>query len=303
MRGFFWAGKPVEDYMAKNNLLENINLKMSGFSKSHRRIAEYVINHYDKASFLTASKLGSIVGTSESTVVRFAFELGYEGYPEFQQDLQELIKNKLTNVQRMEITSSKLEEKSILKSVMQSDIDKLRQTLDFIDNETFLSAVESIDNADKIYILGSRTCSAIASFLGFYLNMIYDNVKTIATNSASETFEQIYRVGKNDVVIAISYPRYSVRTMNAVKYAANNGSKIIAITDSEESPITQYANFPLIAKSDMTNFVDSLVAPLSLCNAMIVALVVRNKEQMTRTFDDLEKIWVEYEVYEQKKLD
>ena len=287
----------------RDNLLELIKNKTPEFSKSHKKIALYVLEHYDKSAFMTASKLGSIVGVSESTVVRFAFELGFEGYPEFQSALQELIKNKLTTVQRMEITSSKMEEKNILKSVMQSDIDKLRQTMDCIDNDVFLSAVETLSKADKIYILGARTCSSVASFLGFYLNMIYDNVKTIATNSASETFEQIYRVNENDAVIAISYPRYSVRTLNAVKYAANNNSKIIAITDSSEAPINAYATHSLIAKSDMTNFVDSLVAPLSLCNALIVALVVRNKETVAKTFSDLENIWIDYEVYEQKNID
>lgn len=287
----------------KINLLDIIKNSYTQFSKSHKKIASYIIEHYDKSAFMTASKLGSIVGVSESTVVRFAFELGFGGYPEFQAALQELIKNKLTTVQRMEITSSKLEEKNILKSVMQSDIEKLRQTIDYIDNDIFLSAVDTLNNAERIYILGARTCSAVASFLGFYLNMIYDNVKTIATNSASETFEQIYRVGPKDAVIAISYPRYSVRTLNAVKYAANNRSKIIAITDSDEAPINDYATHTLIAKSDMTNFVDSLVAPMSLCNALIVALVVKNKENVSRTFSDLENIWVEYEVYEQKNID
>lgn len=287
----------------RENLLEEIKSKIHKFSKSHKKIAAYVLEHYDKSAFMTASKLGSIAGVSESTVVRFAYELGFEGYPEFQSALQELIKNKLTTVQRMEITYSKMEEKNILKSVMQSDIDKLKQTIDCIVDDVFLSVVDTLDKADKIYILGARTCSSIASFLGFYLNMIYDNVKTIATNSASETFEQIYRVGPNDAVIAISYPRYSVRTLNAVKYAANNNSKVIVITDSDEAPINKYATHSLIAKSDMTNFVDSLVAPLSLCNALIVALVVRNKETVSKTFYDLENIWVDYEVYEQKNID
>ena len=289
--------------MSDNNLLGTIEQKYKSFSKSHKRIADYILEHYDTSAFMTASKLGSIVGVSESTVVRFAFELGYDGYPEFQTELQEIIKNKLTTVQRMEITSSKMEEKNILKSVLQSDMDKLRQTMESVDNDVFISVIETISAARRIYILGARTSSAVASFLGFYLNMIYDNVKTIATNSASETFEQIYRVNSDDAVIAISYPRYSVRTQNAVKYAAAAGSKIIAITDSEESPITDFATYSLFARCDMTNFVDSLVAPLSLCNALIVALVVRNKENISKTFADLEKIWIDYEVYEQKNID
>ncbi len=288
--------------MKQGNLLQYIHDNMASFSKSHKKIAQYVLEHYDKSAFMTAAKLSDIVGTSESTVVRFAYEIGFEGFPEFQSALQELIKNKLTTVQRMEITSSKMSEKNILQSVIQSDIEKLKGTMESIDNSVFIDAVEAISNARNIYILGARTCSSVASFLGFYLNMISDNVKTIATNSASETFEQIYRVSADDVVIAISYPRYSVRTQNAVKYAANKGSKVIAITDSIESPITNYATHSLIAGCDMTNFVDSLVAPLSLCNALIVALVVRNKETIAKTFSDLEQIWVDYEVYEQKNL-
>ena len=289
--------------MTECNVLKQIEKNFSALSKSHKKIAQYISEHYDKAAFMTASKLGSIVGISESTVVRFAYELGYDGYPQFQNALQGLIKNKLTTVQRMEITSSKLEEKNILKSVIQSDIEKLRATLDSVDNDTFSAVVEAISNADNIYILGARTCSSVASFLGFYLNMISDNVRTIATNSASETFEQIYRVCERDVVIAISYPRYSVRTLNAVKYAANKGSTIVAITDSVESPITNYATHSLIAECDMTNFVDSLVAPLSLCNALIAALVVEHKETIAKTFSDLEQIWVDYEVYEQKNIE
>ena len=289
--------------MTDGNLLQHLDATLPILSKSHKKIAGYIIEHYDKAAFMTASKLGAVVGVSESTVVRFACELGYDGYPKFQNALQGLIKNKLTTVQRMEITSSKLEEKNILRSVIQSDIEKLRATLETIDNDTFAKTVEAIGNAENIYILGARTCSSVASFLGFYLNMISDNVKTIATNSASETFEQIYRVCERDVVIAISYPRYSVRTLNAVKYAANKGSTIIAITDSPESPITAYSSHSLIAECDMTNFVDSLVAPLSLCNALIAALVVQHKERIAKTFSDLEQIWVDYEVYEQKNIE
>ena len=285
------------------NVLQQIDKNFSNLSKSHKKIAQYISEHYDKAAFMTASKLGSIVGISESTVVRFAYELGYDGYPQFQNALQGLIKNKLTTVQRMEITSSKLEEKNILRSVIQSDIEKLRDTLETIENDIFAATVEAIGKAENIYILGARTCSSVASFLGFYLNMISDNVRTIATNSASETFEQIYRVCDKDVVIAISYPRYSVRTLNAVKYAANKGSTIVAITDSNESPITAYATHSLIAECDMTNFVDSLVAPLSLCNALIAALVVQHKETIAKTFSDLEQIWVDYEVYEQKNIE
>ena len=289
--------------MKTDNLLELIEIKIPELSKSQKKIATYILEHYDKSAFMTASKLAKQVGISESTVVRFPCELGFSGFPQFQQALRHLIKNKLTTVQRMEITTSKMEEKNILQSVIQSDIDKLKQTLETTDNDVFLNAVNAISNAKKIYILGARTCSSIASFLGFYLNMISDNVKTIASNSASETFEQIYRVSKDDVVIAISYPRYSVRTLNAVKYAASKNSTIISITDNSKAPITAYSTYSLIADSDMTNFVDSLVAPLSLCNALVVALVIRNKDKIAKTFSDLETIWVDYEVYEQKNFD
>lgn len=289
--------------MQTQNLLEIIKEKTPKLSKSQKKIAMYILEHYDKSAFMTASKLANEVGISESTVVRFPSELGFSGYPQFQQALRQLIKNKLTTVQRMEITSSKMEEKNILHSVIHSDIEKIKQTLETTDNDVFLKAVDAISNAKKIYIIGARTCSSIASFLGFYLNMISDNVKTIASNSASETFEQIYRVGKDDVVIAISYPRYSVRTMNAVKYAASKGSTIISVTDSPKAPITSYSTYSLIADSDMTNFVDSLVAPLSLCNALVVALVIRNKDKIAKTFSDLETIWVDYEVYEQKSFE
>ena len=247
---------------------------------------------------MTASKLGEKVGVSESTVVRFASELGYDGYPEFQRVLQEIIKNKLTAAQRMEITSNKLAEKDILKTVLSSDIDKLRQTLETVSVDDFSASIDTIMNARRIYVLGARTCFSIANFLGFYLNLISLDVRLITTNSASETFEQIFDINENDVVIAISYPRYSRRTMNAVKYAKDKNSRVIAITDSEISPIVKYADHTLIAHSDMSNFVDSLVAPLSIINALIVALVMRNREKVTENFNALENIWDEYRVYE-----
>ena len=284
----------------KIDLINVINQNKTKFSKSQKKIAVYIVDHYDKAAFMTAGKLAKTVGVSESTVVRFATELGFKGYPKFQKELQELIKNKLTAVQRMEMTSSKLSEQQILRSVLQSDIDKLRQTLDTIDENEFLSVVDTVSNADKVYILGARTCFSVASFLGFYLNMVSGNAITITTNSASETFEQIYRITDRDAVIAISYPRYSTRTLNAVKYAHNKNSKIIAITDSTFSPICEFATHSLIASGDMTNFVDSLVAPLSLCNALVASLVFRNKDKVSQVFDDLEDIWKEYNVYENR---
>lgn len=281
-----------------NNIIEKIETMRPRLSKSQKRIADFIKEHYDQAAFMTAAKLGENVGVSESTVVRFASELGYEGYPEFQHVLREIIKNKLTAVQRMEITSSKFAEKDILKTVLSSDIEKLRQTLEQVSAEDFTACIDTIMNAKKVYVLGARTCFSIANFLGFYLNLISLDVRLITTNSASETFEQIFAVGEDDVVIAISYPRYSRRTLNAVKYAHDKKSKIIAITDSEISPIVKYANHSLIARSDMSNFVDSLVAPLSIINALIVALVMRNREKVAENFHALEDIWEEYRVYE-----
>jgi len=284
--------------MEHRDVILHIKNSMSGMSKGHKSIASYILENYEKASFMTAASLGNITGVSESTVVRFAVELGYDGYPHLQKALQEIIRNRLTNVQRMEVITSKINEGDVLKYVIQADIEKLRQTADQLDNSEFLAAVETIAKADKIYILGARSCSSLASFLGFYLNLIFKDVKIISTSSASETFEQLFRVGKGDAVIAISFPRYSSRTVKAVSYAASGGADVIAITDSKESPIIPYATHSLIARSDMSYFVDSLVAPLSIINAIIVALVLKNKDTVRNTFEELENIWDKYEVYE-----
>lgn len=278
-------------------IIDLIKQSDSKFSKSQKRIAEYITNHYDSASFMTAAKLASVVNVSESTVVRFASELGYEGYPEFQKALRELIKNKLTPVQRMEITSSKLGDGDLLKKVVQSDIDKLKQTLDTVSPVDFEKAVDALANASTVYILGARTCFSLASFIEVYLNMILDNVKIITANSASDVFEQMHRIGSNDVLIAISYPRYSQRTFNGVQFASEKGAHIIAITDSSASPIVNYAEVSLIAECDLANFVDSLVAPLSLINALIVALVMRNKDKSIEAFESLEHVWDKYHAY------
>jgi len=282
----------------KNNIISKLREQRNSMSKSHKKIADFICEHYDKAAFMTAARLGEEVGISESTVVRFASELGYDGYPEFLHVLKEYTKNKLTAVQRMEITSSKFAEKDVLSTVISSDIEKLRQTSENISVADFTGAVNTICSAKRIYILGARTCFSIASFLGFYLNLISYDTRLITTNSASETFEQIFDVSPDDVVIAISYPRYSRRTLNAVKYSHDRGAKIIAITDSELSPIYPYADHKIIAGSDMSNFVDSLVAPLSIINAIIVAVVMRNGENVAKKFAELENIWDEYQVYE-----
>ncbi len=280
------------------NLIQIIQEKMHLFSKGQKLIANYIVNHYDKAAFLTAAKLGEIVGVSESTVVRFAIELGYDGYPKLQKMLQELIKSKLTAVQRIEVSSNRINEDNILKSVMQADIDKIKSTLEEIDQSSFNKIVESILNANKIYILGVRSSAALASFMGFYFNLVFDNVRLVHTTSVSEMFEQIIRATKGDVVIGISFPRYSKRTIKAMQFVKSQGATVIAITDNKESPLATSADYSIFARSDMASFVDSLVAPLSLINALIVAIGMKRKNKIYETFEKLEQIWDEYQVYE-----
>lgn len=281
-----------------NDLINIIQQKYDDFSKGQKLIANYIVNHYDKAAYVTAAKLGEIVGVSESTVVRFAIELGFDGYPKLQKVLQELIKSKLTAVQRIEVSSNRINEDNILKSVLQSDMDKIKITLEQIDHSDFNDSVETILNAKRIFILGVRSSATLASFLGFYFNLIFDNVRLVHTTSVSEMFEQIIRAQQGDVVIGISYPRYSKRTIKAMQFAKNQGAKTIALTDSAESPVSKCADLSLFARSDMASFVDSLVAPLSLINALIVAIGMRRKDQVYNTFERLEKIWDEYQVYE-----
>ncbi len=281
-----------------NDLLKKLQDNMSEFSKGQKLIANYIVNHYGKAAYMTAAKLGEVVGVSESTVVRFAIELGYDGYPKLQKVLQELIKSKLTSVQRIEVSSNRINEGNILKSVLQSDMEKIKITMDEIDRNTFNSTVETILNARRIYILGVRSSAPLASFLGFYFNLIFDNIRLVHTTSVSEIFEQIINASSGDVVIGISFPRYSKRTIKAMQFAKDHGVSVIAITDSNESPLARYANYSLIARSDMASFADSLVAPLSVINALIVAVGMRRKEHLYKTFERLETIWDEYQVYE-----
>jgi DNA-binding MurR/RpiR family transcriptional regulator len=267
-------------------------------SKGQKLIANFIVNHYDRAAFMTAAKLGEVVGVSESTVVRFAMEIGYEGYPKLQKVLQELIKSKLTSIQRFEVSSNRMSEENILKSVLQSDMDKIKITLEDISTDSFNKAIECIISARKIYILGVRSSAPLASFLGFYFNLLFDNIRLVHTTSVSEMFEQIINVNEEDAVIGISFPRYSKRTVKAMQFVKSRGGKVIAITDSVDSPLAQYADHLLSARSDMASFVDSLVAPLSVINALIVAIGMRKKDTVYKTFDRLEKIWEEYEVYE-----
>ncbi len=289
--------------MSKNDLIHRIRKNMPKLSKGQKLIANYILEHYEKAVFLTAARLGAIVGVSESTVVRFANELGYDGYPKFQDALEELVKSKLTAMQRLEVTTDRINTNEVLKSVLQMDEDKIRYTREQIDNEAFNQAIEKIIGAKTIYVLGVRSCAGLASFLGFYLNIIFDNIKVINTNSISEMFEAIHRIDEKDVVIGISFPRYSKRVMKCLEFAQSKKASVIAITDSYISPIASYSDHALIGCSEMVSFVDSLVAPLSIINAIIVAISLRKKDEISVNLEKLENIWVEYEVYDDTERD
>lgn len=280
------------------SLIQKIQDGYESFSKGQKLIANYILNHYDKAAFMTASRLGEVVGVSESTVVRFAVELGFDGYPKLQKILGEMIKNKLTSVQRIEVSSNRIREENVLKSVLQSDMNKIKTTLEEFDQALFDKVVEMVLTAKRIYILGVRSAAPLAGFLGFYFNLIFENVKIVNTTSVSEMFEQIINVTKGDVVIGISFPRYSKRTVRSLEFAKNQGAATVAITDRVDSPLSKEADCSLIAGSDMISFVDSLVAPLSVINALIVAVAMKRKENMYKTFEKLEKIWDENHVYE-----
>ena len=282
----------------KQNLLKQLSERMSGFSKGQRQIAGYILEHYDRAAYMTASKLGAVVNVSESTVVRFADELGFGGYPELQKALQELARTHLTAAQRMEVADNLLDRDNILEKVLLGDADKIRHTLEGLDKEAFYAAVEKIVNARNIYILGSRSSASLAGFLNFNFRMMFDNVRNVEVNSGSEMFEQILSIGKEDVLIAISFPRYSKRTVRAVQYAHHAGANVVSITDSAKSPIATDCDQLLTAHSDMASFVDSLVAPLSIINAMVAAVSMSRHEQVAARLRRLEEIWDEYDVYD-----
>ena len=283
---------------SERDLLLKIQGLMPSFSKGHKHIGKFIIENYDKAAFMTACKLGQAVGVSESTVVRFAMELGFDGYPKLQKALQELIRAKLTSVQRMQATSGRINEQEILKTVILADIDKLRSTIEDIKKEEFQKIVSVILEAKKIYILGVRSSASLASFMGYYFSLIFDNVRLIHTTGESEMFEQVLGATKDDVVIGISFPRYSKSTVRALQFAKDKDATVIAITDSLASPLADCSTYNLFAKSDMVSFVDSLVAPLSVINALIVAIGLRKKDEVYKIFEELENIWDKYGVYE-----
>lgn len=280
-----------------NDISQRIKNSYATFSKGQKKIANAILNDYDKAAYMTASKLGIMVGVSESTVVRFANELGFEGYSEFQRAVQELVRTKLTPNQRIEVTKQRMGTGDILANVMESDISKIRYTLDRIDRNTFYKAVDSILSAKHIYVMGARSTESLALFIKYNLSLIFDNVKFIQPTSTAEVFEQMFSIGKDDVLIAFSFPRYSSKMVSAVKYARQNLSNVVVFTDSDISPLAEYATCLITAQSDMASFMDSLVAPISIINAIIVEITRRREKEITERFDKLEKVWDEYDVY------
>lgn len=281
------------------DLIDKINKSRSKMSKGQRAISDYVIKNYDKAAFMTAAKLGKTVGVSESTVSRYAMQLGYDGYPELQKAFQRLVKNKLTTVQRMELSSEQTNA-DILKNVLKTDINNIRATIDEIDDAAFDKIVEQICSAQNIYLLGLRSAATTIQFMGYYLNFILPNVHVI-TSGVSDIIEQLSHIKAGDVLVTLSFPRYARRTVDGVEYAKKRGAQVAVITDNEDSPLVPYADYVLYARSDMTSFVDSLVAPMSLVNAILIAVSVAKKQESVDNFSNLESIWRNYGVYKGKE--
>ena len=279
------------------DVLHIIQEKMTGFSKGQKRIAGYILSDYDKAAFMTANKLGTVVGVSESTVVRFAAELGYEGYPAMQKALQEIVRSKLTSIQRIRASNERLFGSDVVTTVLQSDMDKIRSAIESMDRAAFESVVDKLMGARHIYILGVRSSSFLAGYLHFYFHLIFENVTLVTSNSAGDILESILRIGPGDVLVGISFPRYSQSTVKGVRFAHDRGADIVAITDSALSPLYSMASTALLARSDMISFVDSLVAPFSLLNALIVAAGHRKNADVSQVFGSLETIWAEYGVF------
>ena len=280
------------------DILSVLEHKFPSFSKGQRTIAQFILKNYDKAAFMTAARLGEVTGVSESTVVRFAADLGYRGYPGMKKALQEIVRNRLTSVERIEAAESTMDGHDVLKAVLRADINNLQATLDEIDQDYFNQAVDMILSAKHIYIIGMRTSTTVADFLAIYLKLLLDDVTVVKEIAAREVYEQLLRIGEGDLIIGISFPRYSSRTVKAMRFCHDSGATVIALTDTLQSPIAADADHVLVAKSDMVSLVDSLVAPLSICNALIVAIGREREKELTGTFTELERIWDEYDVYE-----
>jgi len=285
------------------DLVSKINEYYGKMSKGQKLLANYIMDNYDKAVFLTAAKLGDIIGVSESTVVRFATFIGYKGYPEFQKALEEMVRLKLNTADTVELTNGSIEQNGVLRSVLVADALKVKNTMETIDEVAFENAVEVINNARRIYVVGIRTCAPLASFLSFYLNMIFDNVVNLQTSSTSELFEQMIHIDERDCLIGISFPRYSMRTLKALEFANNRRANVITITDSIHSPMNLYSSCNLIAESGMHAAVDSLVAPLSVINALIVALCNKNQNTVAKNLEMIENVWNDYQFYENDEID
>lgn len=281
----------------RNDIITRMNEAYPKMSKGHKAIAAYISDHYEEAVFMTAARLGETVGVSESTVVRFAAGIGYEGYPQLQAALEEWVRSQFNAVQRIGVKYGKSSQSEILNSVMSSDIEKIQDTMQNLDPVAFETAVDIILKARTIYILGIRSCEPLAEFLSFYLNMIRPNIVLLRTTSVSEIFEQMIRIGEEDAIIGISFPRYSMRTLKAMEFANDRNAKVITMTDSVHSPMNLYSSCNLLARSDMVSIVDSLVAPLSMINALVVALCLKCPEEVKCNLENLEQAWMNYQVY------
>ena len=277
------------------DMIDRLNQSGKRLSKGHRKIAQYIVEHYDKAVFMTASRLGESVGVSESTVVRFAAAMGYEGYPPLQRSLQELVSHRLTANQRFEM-ATELDPSAALTTVLKSDMQNLRNTLEQVEQQVFDEVVQRLLNANAVYVMGLRSAAPLAQFMGYYLNYIFDNVHLVSSG-ATDVFEEIIKLRENDVLIGISFPRYSTRTLEAMRFAKRCGAQVVAITDGPMSPLAEIADLSLTARTDMASFVDSLAAPLSLINALLVTLGLHRKQALSQHFKQLESIWETYEVY------
>lgn len=281
----------------EDNLTSRINRHIDIMSKGQKKLAGFILANYDRAVFMTAAKMGKTVGVSESTVVRFATLLEYKGYPEFQKAMESLVQEKLNSIERIEVASGKMSRQEVLETVLKADAERIKLTLDNIDRKAFETAVDWLLDARRIYVVGVRSCTALADFLGFYLNIIFDNVKVISTNNFSEMFEQMIRINKKDCIIGISFPRYSMRTLKAMEFANDRNARVIAITDSKNSPLGLYSSCNLLARSDMASIVDSLVAPLSVINALIVSLCIKRQDEVIENLEMLEGVWNQYQTF------
>ena len=283
-----------------NDILNRLQSETNRFSKGQRAIAHYITESYDKAAFMTANAIGKAVGVSESTVVRFAVELGYDGYPSLQKAMQEMVVNRLTSVQRIEVMGDRIGKQDLLTTVIQSDIEKLRQTADIVSRQGFQSAVDAILKARRVFVLGVRSTAPLANFLGYYLSQMLDTVHVVTSSGTSSVFEKVISVDERDAVVAFSFPRYSTSTALGAEYCRSKGATVIGVTDSMASPLGRNCDHVLLAKSDMISLVDSLTAPLSICNALIVAIAARREREIEKKFSELEQLWEKYNVYEKQ---